>query len=140
MALRSHRPRQTTLFSLAALRRLRFRGFDRDAETAARSAIAALGVAAIAYQFETDFDLRSRCLLLPTHPPCIELLSRDGSPGETVDVDRETAARILSAAAAHAAEKAIAWKTDALRLAPAPKLLELIRRSRKVAATEQAAE
>jgi CRISPR-associated protein Csb1 len=132
--------RQTTLISLAALRRLRFRGFDRDAETAARSAIAALGVAAIAYQYETDFDLRSRCLLLPMHPPCIELLSRDGSPGETVEVDRDTAARILSAAAAHAAEKAIGWKTEAVRLAPAPKLLELIRRSRKVAATEQAAE
>ena len=50
---------QTTLLSFAALRRLRFKGFSREAETAARSAIAALGVAAIAYQYEIDFDLRS---------------------------------------------------------------------------------
>lgn len=131
---------QTTLISLAALRRLRFRDFNRDAETAARSAIAALGVAAIAYQYETDFDLRSRCLLLPTHPPCVELLSRDGSPGEAVEVDRDNAARILSEAAAHAAEAGIGWETDEIRLVPAPKLVKLIRRSRKVAATEQPAE
>ena len=130
---------QTTLLSFAALRRLRFKGFSREAETAARSAIAALGVAAIAYQYEADFDLRSRCLLLPTHPPRLELLSRDGSAGEVVDVDRTTASGILSAAAAHAAAAGVGWETGDVRLVPAPKLVELIRRSRKVSATEQPA-
>ena len=128
---------QTTVLSLAALRRLRFRGFDRDAETAARTAIAALGVAAIAYQHEMDFDLRSRCLLLPMHPPHLELLKRDGSAGEEVRVDRASASRILSDAASHAAESGIGWKTGDIRLVPAPKLIELIRRSRKVSANEQ---
>ena len=129
--------RQTTLISFAALRRLRFKGISREAETAARSAIAALGVAAIAYQYETDFDLRSRCLLLPTHPPRLELLSRDGSAGDVVDVDRITASQILSAAATHAAAAGVGWETGRIRLVPAPKLVELIRRSRKVSATEQ---
>ena len=73
-------------------------------------------------------------LLIPTHPPCIELLGRDGSPGEAVEVDREAAARILSQAAAHAAEGGIGWETDEVRLVPAPKLVELIRRSRKLSA------
>ena len=132
--------RQTTVISFAALRRLRFKSFSREAETAARSAIAALGVAAIAYQYETDFDLRSRCLLLPTHPPRLELLSRDGSAGEVVDVDRTTACAILSAAATHAAAAGVGWETGDIRLVPAPKLVELIRRSRKVSATEQPAE
>ena len=127
---------QTTLISLASLRRLRFKGFNRDAETAARSAVAALGVAAISYQFETDFDLRSRCLLLPTHPPCIELLKRDGSPSEVVDIDRNTAARILSDAATHAETLGIGWITNEIRLVPAPKLVELIQRSQKVSMTE----
>ncbi|MDE0207423.1 MAG: type I-U CRISPR-associated RAMP protein Csb1/Cas7u [Candidatus Tectomicrobia bacterium] len=131
---------QTALISLAALRRLRFRGFDRDAETAARGAIAAIGIAAVAYQHETDFDLRSRCLLLPTHPPCVELLGRNGSPSEAVEVDRETAARILSEAAAHAAKAGIGWETEEIRLVPAPKLVELIRRSRRLSATEQPSE
>lgn len=131
---------QTTLISFAALRQLRFRGFERDAETAARTAIAALGVAAIAYQWEVDFDLRSRCLLLPSHPPQLELLARDGSAGESVSVDRDSASHVLSEAASNASESGIEWKTDQIRLVPAPKLVELIRRSRHVSAGEQPAE
>ena len=128
---------QTTVISFAALRRLRFRGFDREVETVARTAIAALGIAAIAYQYENDFDLRSRCLLLPAHAPCLELLRRDGSAAEAVDVDRGNAARILARAQEAAGQSGIEWPTEEIRLAPAPKLIELIRRSRKVAATEQ---
>ena len=131
---------QTTVISFAALRRLRFKGFDREAETAARTAVAALGVATIAYQYENDFDLRSRCLLLPTHPPRLELLGRDGLAGDAVDVDRNAATEILSTAAAHAAAAGIGWETGDIRLTPAPKLIELIRRSRKLSATENPAE
>ena len=131
---------QTTVISFAALRRLRFKGFSREAETAARTAIAALGVAAITYQYETDYDLRSRCLLLPTHSPRIELLSRDGSAGKAVELDRTTATAILSAAADQVAAAGIGWETRDIRLVPAPKLVELIRRSRKASATESLAE
>ncbi len=131
--------RQTALISFAALRQLRFKGFKRDAETAARTAIAALGVAAIAYQWEVDFDLRSRCLLLPTHPPQLELLARDGSAGESVSVDRESASHVLSKAASNAVESGIGWETGEIRLVPAPKLVELIRRSRHVSASDQPA-
>jgi len=127
--------RQTTVISLAALRRLRFRGFDRDAETAARTAVAALGVAAIAYQYELDFDLRSRCLLLPEHAPCIELLHRDGSAAEEVELACDAAAEILVAAAAGADAAGLGWETGEMRLVPAPKLIELLRRSRKAAAS-----
>ena len=130
---------QTTVISLAALRRLRCKGHSREAETAAHTAVAALGVAAIAYQHEMDFDLRSRCLLLPTHPPRLELLRRDGSPGEVVAVDRAVSVQVLGEAAEHATAAGIGWETDEIRLVPAPKLLELIRRSRKVSATEPAA-
>ena len=127
---------QTTVISLASLRRLRFKSCDRDAEAAARTAIAALGVAAIAFQHENDFDLRSRCLLLPTHPPCVELLSRDGSPSEVVELDRSTTAEILLAASRHAAAAGIGWETSEIRLVPAPKLVELLHRSRKAAVAE----
>ncbi len=130
---------QTTVISFAALRRLRFKGVGREAETAARTAVAALGVAAIAHQYEMDFDLRSRCLLLPTQPPRLELLKRDGSGGAAVDIDRDGAARMLARAADHAKQSGIAWETDDVRLVPAPKLIELIRCSRKVALREQPA-
>lgn len=127
---------QTTVISLAALRRLRFKGVDREAATAARTAVAALGVVAIAYQHEVDFDLRSRCLLLPAHLPRLELLKRDGSSDEVVDLSRSAAARILEESASHARSAGIPWSRDEIRLEPAPKLLELIARSHKVAATE----
>ena len=131
---------QTTLISFAALRRLRFKGHGRDARTAACTAVAALGVAAIAYQYEMDFDLRSRCLLLPSHPPRLELLGRDGSAHEEVAVDCKGAAQLVSDAASYASEMGIGWESNEIRLVPAPKLIELIRRSRKVSASEQSAE
>lgn len=132
--------RQTTVISLAALRRLRFVGYDRATETAARTAVAALGVAAIAYQYEMDYDLRSRCLLIPDHPPRVELVGRDGSPAEVVDLDRSVASSILEQASEHAAESGLGWETAEIRLVPAPKLIELIRRSREIAAREQPSE
>ena len=131
---------QTTVVSLAALRRLRFPGHGREAETAARAAVAALGVVSIAYQHEIDFDLRSRCLLVPEHGPRIELLSRDGSPAEVVDLDRTVARELILQAAAHAKEQGIGWEESKIKLDPAPKLLELIRKSREVSASKTPSE
>lgn len=128
---------QTTVISLAGLRRLRFADHDRTTETVARTAVAALGVAAIAYQHEMDYDLRSRCLLVPEHAPRIELIGRDGSAPEMVTIDRSGAAEILRAATEEANEAGIGWESKAIRLVPAPKLIELIKRSRQVSALEQ---
>jgi len=132
--------RQTTVLSLAALRRLRFSGQSRDAEVAARTAVAALGVAAIAYGYEADHDLRSRCLLIPEHSPVIEMVGRDGGSPETVSIDRDTAAQLVSDASARAAQAGIAWENAEIALKPAPKLIELLRRSREVSAREPVGE
>lgn len=128
--------RQTTVISLAALRRLRFAGLSRDAEVAARTAVAALGVAAIAYGYENDHDLRSRCLLVPEHPPTLQMVGRDGSTPEPVEVDRESAAQLLSEASTQAAQAGVGWEEGQISLTPAPKLIELLRRSREVSARE----
>ncbi len=132
--------RQTAVLSLAALRRLRFVGESRDAEVAARTAVAALGVAAIAFGYEADHDLRSRCLLIPQHPPVVEMVGRDGGSPEEIGVDRESAAQLLSEAAANAARSGIAWEKAEIALTPAPKLVELLRRSREVSAREPVGE
>ena len=132
--------RQTTVISFAALRRLRFVGKSRDAETAARTAVAALGVAAISYAYELDYDLRSRCLLIPEHALKLEMIGRDGSAPEQVTVDRDSAARLLGEAAARAKQAGIGWKEEEIALQAAPKLVELLKRSREVSAREPVGE
>lgn len=131
---------QTTVISLAALRKLRFpTAADgsilsdearRMAELEARTALAAIGVVAIAYQRDRDYDLRSRCLLVPTHPAVLELVPRDGSAPLIFDIDAPAAARVLAEASAAIARAGLAWPTEPVRLVPAPKLIELIKRSR----------
>ena len=132
--------RQTTVLSLAALRRLRFAGHSREAEVAARTAVAALGVAGIAYGYEADHDLRSRCLLIPEHAPRLEMVGRGGDSPVLVGVDRESARRLLSEASARSARAGISWEDGEIALKPAPKLIELLRRSRDVSAREPADE
>ncbi|WP_420438523.1 type I-G CRISPR-associated RAMP protein Csb1/Cas7g [Candidatus Poriferisodalis sp.] len=132
--------RQTTLISLAALRRLKFANASREASVAARTAVAALGVAAIAYAYELDFDLRSRCLLVPEHAPSLELVHRDGSDPEAISIERESSAALLREAVDAAETAGIGWVTDEIRLVPAPKLVELLRRSRELSAREGVAE
>ena len=132
--------RQTTVLSLAALRRLRFAGHGRDAQVAARTAVAALGVAAIAYGYEADHDLRSRCLLIPEHAPRLEMVGRGGDSAVLVGVDRESAKRLLSEASARSERAGIGWEDGEIALKPAPKLIELLRRSREVSAREPAEE
>ena len=132
--------RQTTLISLPALRRLKFADASREASVAARTAVAALGVAAIAYAYEMDLDLRSRCLLVPEHAPSLELVHRDGSDPEAISFDRESSAALLQDAAETAETAGIGWETDEIRLVPAPKLVELLRRSRELSAREGVAE
>ena len=130
--------RQTTVLSLAALRRLRFAGHSREAEVAARTAVAALGVAAIAYGYEADHDLRSRCLLIPEHAPKLEMVGRGGDSPVLVDVDRALASRLLSEASARSARSGTGWEDGEIALTPAPKLIALLRRSREVSAREPA--
>ncbi len=141
------RAEQAVVISFAALRRLRFpvsangevveASVRRETETAARAAVAAIGVAAIAYQYELDFDLRSRCLLIPRHEPSIELVRRDGQPPMVVDVDRDAAQQILSAAAAEAERLGVGFGPREIRLTPAPKFVELLKRSREIASSER---
>ncbi|BCO36584.1 type I-U CRISPR-associated protein Cas7 [Mycobacterium heckeshornense] len=131
---------QTLVLSLAALRKLRFtQDADgsplegerrRDAEVSARTAVAALGVAASALHVENDYDLRSRCLLLPQGTPTLEALGRDGSTVATYSLDSSAACGLVAEAAEHAKRAGIGWHQAEIRLEPAPKLVKLIEQSR----------
>jgi CRISPR-associated protein Csb1 len=133
----------TVVLSLPSLRRLRFtargdgtafkdRGTRDAAELAARTALAALSLAAIVHQHERGYDLRSRSLLIGTGPLRIERVRRDGV-AEVIDLDRDSVNALVAEATAAAASLGLPWDGRAIDLVPAPKLADVIRQSRKLA-------
>ncbi len=140
---------QTTVISLAGLRRLRFSttvdgeplpaGSRDAAERAARTALAALALAAVAYQRENGYDLRSRSLLVAREPLMFEILGRDGGEPQKYWLERDDARRLLADAQAEQNALGLGWSREPVTLRPAPKLAELVRRSRtlKQAGTDE---
>lgn len=141
---------QTTVLSLPAVRRLRFpkrvdgspvdREKRAEVERAAHVTLAALGLAAVALHRDEGFDLRSRCAFVPQGDLAFEIVGRDGGVSEPYSLDSNGAAALVTAASKAAAEMGMAWDTKPIDLTPAPKLVELIRRSRVVAAQGEAEE
>ncbi len=133
----------TTVLSLIQLRRLRFpAGVDgvavpgerrKDVEGAARTALAALGLAGVVLAFELGFDLRSRCVLAATGPLVFDIVGRAGSV-ERAELDGAAALALVATAAQTASDAGLGWRTEPLVLAPADRLVELIRRSQDIAA------
>lgn len=131
----------TTVLSLIQLRRLRFpTGVDgapigdarrKEAETAARTALAALGLAAAVLAFEAGFDLRSRCVLVPDGAFAFELVTRDGTT-TPIDLRGSDALDLVADAADHSADAGLAWRDRELLLRPSDRLVQLIRRSRSL--------
>jgi CRISPR-associated protein Csb1 len=130
----------TVVLSLAGLRRLRFQrkadgsplgDAERDsAETAARAALAALGLAGVVYQRRAGYDLRSRSLLVAAEPLTFELLGGDGGTPQQFTVD-DPAALVRQACTA-ANDVGLSWNVSSVTLVPTPKLAHLIVESRKL--------
>ena len=121
---------QICVISLAALRKLHFpesadaaRNDDRD--NAARTVIAALGIAAFSLSVERGIDLRSRCVLEQRDSARWAAL---GSPSKEFEVSGGEALDLLRGAV-EAAKGVIEWKTDEMRLDPTPKLLDAVIKS-----------
>ena len=131
----------TTVLSFIQLRRLRFPtapdGTVLDgpargaAESAARTALAALGVAAAVLAFDAGFDLRSRCVLIPVRPLQFELVA--GAGGRTVfDLTVTEALGLVREAAAAAAAVGVGWREGERTLRPSDRLVDLVRRSQNL--------
>ena len=132
---------QTTVLSLAALRRLRFPldgAADSDHATAvsARTALVALGLAAGTLA-RNDVDLRSRCHLFAESAPTWELLDRPGKPPIEFELSPDAALRLLAEAIEEARKAGLPWE-DEIELTPSAELVELVRRSQELASQEGA--
>ena len=130
---------QTTVLSLSALRRLRF-PIDQTAdsgktELAARTALAALGLAAGALA-RVDVDLRSRCQLFAESEPRWELLERPGKAPREFGLDPEAALKLLNLAVADAQRVGLPPWDSEVKLTPSYELIQLVRRSQEHASKQ----
>jgi CRISPR-associated protein Csb1 len=122
---------QQTVLSLAALRRLRFPIDGRpkpDVDLAARTVLAALGLAAICFLDEDGFDLRSRCLL-DGKPGMMQFVGR--GEAQPFELDADGAAALLAEAASEAKALGLPWPEDPVVLQPSSDLSKLVVESRK---------
>lgn len=127
---------QTTVLSLPALRRLHFPingEVSAQVDTAARTVLAALGLAAIAHQLENGYDLRSRCLLIAEGKFDFEFLDNYGQ-SKTFSLSSDEADALLAAAVTKASGLGLSWNSEKIQLQPTPDLFELVRMSRNVTA------
>lgn len=130
------RARQTTVLSLATLRRLRFplngdSDSDPEIDIAARTALAALALAAATLS-RADGDLRSRCLLFPEQQPIWALLDKPGGSPAEYDLTDGQALTLLSEAVDAAKAMGLPWE-GVIELTPSEDLVELVRRSQELA-------
>ena len=121
---------QTCVISLAALRKLHFpvspsAAWSDDRDNAARTVIAALGLAAFSLSVERGIDLRSRCVLEQRDSVRWTAL---GTAAKEFEVSGERSLDLLREAVG-AASGVIDWNTDELRLDPTPKLRDAVIKS-----------
>ncbi|MGH9505671.1 MAG: type I-G CRISPR-associated RAMP protein Csb1/Cas7g [Terriglobales bacterium] len=125
------RAEQTVTLSGVVLRRLEFPGAAPEAKTAARCAIAALGIVAATLSGAGGEALRSRCLLWPEGPMVWELLAAPGAEPEKFGTGTGQAIALLATAAAAAAAAGLGWRTERVTLTPGENLSELVRKSQE---------
>jgi len=121
---------QTSVVTLAGLRRLRFGSGDRT--PAARALLAALGLLALLEQDVRGFALRSRCDLVCDGAAPLELLRFDGS-SQPIDLDLNTARAVYSECVAAARKAGFAFSSEPLKLKPQAKLVQIVQKSRELA-------
>jgi len=134
---------QTTVMSLAALRRLRFPldgKYTPGADDAARTVLAAMGFCAATLAYEQGCDLRSRCQLVPTHEFQWELLDKPGQKPQPFALGGDDAVKLFKDAVAEAKRSGLPWMEDELKLTPSPELVALVKKSQELAAMTGGAE
>ena len=124
---------QTSVVSLAALRRLNFplaSGASETANSAARTVLAALGLVALTAARERGYWLRSRCGLVADGLQSFEIVQPDGAT-TALSMDSAAALSAYRSAVEAATAVGLPWFPKPITLAPRTNLVELIKKSRE---------
>lgn len=135
---------QTTVLSLVALRRLCFplngqTDSTIEVDQAARTMLAALGLAAAVLAREEGADLRSRCLLFPIEEFVWHLLERPGQTEKGYVLNGARVVSLFKDALADAKAKGLPWDGE-IPLTPSDELVKLLARSQELATYQTAEE
>jgi CRISPR-associated protein Csb1 len=128
---------QTTVLSLSALRRLRFplnnsADSTDDVDHVARTALAAIGLAAATFARAEGADLRSRCQLFPTGKFVWELLDVPGEEPKQFTLSKQEAVLLLNEAKDEAVQANLPWQGNII-LTPSQELIQLVAKSQSLA-------
>jgi len=138
---------QTVVISLPALRRLRFppkgeswqaSSEQHERDKFARVVLAMLGLCAATLADESGLDLRSRCLLYPEEARTWEVLEQGGKRSYSLSGDE--AIKLFQQAVDRARDQGLPWRTQPLVLSPSEKLVELVVKSQRLAASQGVSE
>ena len=132
---------QTTVLSLAALRRLRFPEIgaavsNPEVDVIGRTVLAALGLAAAVMVRTSGADLRSRCQLFPAGPFVWDLLEHPGEEPRHFAISDREIIRVFNEALAEARRKGLPWEGE-IELVPSDDLLRLVENSQRLLASTQ---
>ncbi len=132
---------QTTVLSLASMRRLRFplkpgAASKPEADLAARTVLAALALAAVAHQMDPpDYFLRSNCQLVLDSEPVFELVvTASNRPPFTLTTD--AADQLFGEAVGEMKKHGLPWREEKVVLTPKKALVDLVKRSRDLGGEE----
>jgi len=129
---------QTSVVTLAGLRRLSFSGRSNpERDAAGRAYIAALGLLALIEGDRNGYALRSRCDLVCDGDAPIELVGFDGST-EAVHLSANAAIELYGEALSAARKAGFELAGEPIALKPSVKLVELVRKSQEKAMNDEA--
>lgn len=121
---------QTSVVTLAGLRRVRFGSRERD--SSARALLATLGLLALLEQDARGYALRSRCDLVCDGVAPLELVKSDGS-SDSIDLDLAEARTLYAECVAAVRKAGFGFASAPLVLKPQLKLVKIVQESRDLA-------
>jgi len=130
---------QTTVLSLPALRRLRFPAklgekSAPEADLAARTYLAALGLLGATLAIEAGYDLRSRCILRAKDAITWSLLGKPGEADSGFTLDKADALKLYSEALAAVKKAKLPIQLEEILLSTMDDLVTLVKKSMELAA------